>query len=64
MIKAEGLEELEQKMKSLDPESNEIYEFLGCERGNKFEGKTYLKEYQNQKELMRKYSKDRKFNEY
>ena len=30
MIKGEGLEVLEERMKSLDPNQNEVYKFLGC----------------------------------
>ena len=35
MIKEEGLEVLEETMKALDPNQNEVYRFLGCEQGEK-----------------------------
>lgn len=35
MVKGEGLEVLEERMKALDPESNESYKFLGCEQAEK-----------------------------
>ena len=34
MMKATGLEVLEEKMKGLDPNNNERYKFLGCEQSN------------------------------
>ena len=39
MIKGEGLTVLEEKMKALDPNKNEIYTFLGCEQANKIDMK-------------------------
>ena len=39
MIKVEGLTVLEEKMKALDPNKNEIYTFLGCEQANKIDVK-------------------------
>ena len=35
MMLAEGLEVLQEKMRSLDPDQNETYKFLGIEQGNK-----------------------------
>ena len=35
MIKGEGLEVLEERMKALDPNQNEVYKFLGCEQEEK-----------------------------
>ena len=37
MIKGEGLTVLEEKMKALDPDKNEIYKFLGCEQNDKID---------------------------
>ncbi len=34
MIKGEGLNVLDERMKALDPEQDEIYKFLGCEQGD------------------------------
>jgi hypothetical protein len=28
---------LEERMKALDPEQNEVYKFLGCEQGDKID---------------------------
>ena len=35
MIKGEGLEVLEERMKASDPNQNEVYKFLGCKQGEK-----------------------------
>ena len=32
MVKGEGLEVLEKRMKAIDPDENEIYKFLGMEQ--------------------------------
>lgn len=32
MVKGDGLEVSEDNMKALDPDQNEIYNFLGCEQ--------------------------------
>ena len=42
MIKGEGLTVLEEKMKALDPNKNEIYMFLGCEQANKIDVKRVM----------------------
>ena len=42
MIKGEGLTVLEEKMKALDPNKNEIYTFLGCEQANKIDVKRVM----------------------
>ena len=34
MIKGEGLEVLEERMKTMDPDENEIYKFLGIEQAD------------------------------
>ena len=33
MIKEEGLEVLEERMKAFNPNQNEVYKFLGCGQG-------------------------------
>ena len=35
MIKEEGIEVLEERMKALDSNQNEVYKFLGCEQRGK-----------------------------
>ena len=42
IIKGEGLTVLEEKMKVLDPNKNEIYTFLGCEQANKIDVKRVM----------------------
>ena len=42
MVKGEGLAVLEERMKALDPEQNEVYKFLGCEQGNKIDVKKVM----------------------
>ena len=42
MVKGEGLPVLEEKMKALDPEKNEVYKFLGCERSDDIDAKKVL----------------------
>ena len=42
MVKREGLPVLEEKMKALDPEKNEVYKFLGCEQSNDIDAKKIL----------------------
>ena len=42
MVKAEGLPVLEEKMKALDPEMNEVYKFLGCEQSDDIDAKMVL----------------------
>ena len=37
MIKGEGLGVLEERMKALDPNQNEVYKFLGCEQGEEID---------------------------
>ena len=37
MVKGDGLAVLEERMKALDPEQNEVYKFLGCEQGDKID---------------------------
>ena len=39
MIKGEGLEALEERMKALDPNQHEVYRFFGCEQGEKLMSK-------------------------
>ena len=36
-MKGEGLDVLEERMNTLDPDSNEIYKFLGCEQADKLD---------------------------
>ena len=42
MVKGEGLAVLEERMKALDPEQNEVYKFLGCEQGNNIDVKRVM----------------------
>ena len=42
MVKGEGLPVLEEKMKALDPEKNEICKFLGCEQSDYIDAKKVL----------------------
>ena len=42
IVKGEGLAVLEERMKALDPEQNEVYKFLGCEQGNKIDVKKVM----------------------
>ena len=42
LIKVEGLAVLEEKMDALDPNKNEIYKFLGCERADKTDVKRVM----------------------
>ena len=42
MVKGEGLPVLEEKIKALDPEKNEVYKFLGCEQSNDIDVKKVL----------------------
>ena len=42
MVKGEGLLVLEEKMKALDPEKNEVYKFLGCEQSDDIDAKKVL----------------------
>ena len=42
MIKGEGLPVLEEKMKALNPEKNEVYGFLGCEQSYDIDVKKVL----------------------
>ena len=42
MVKGEGLAVLEEKMKALEPEKNEIYKFLGCEQSDDTDAKKVL----------------------
>ena len=42
MVKGEGLPVLEEKMKKLDPEKNEVYKFLGCEQSDDIDVKKVL----------------------
>ena len=42
MVKGEGLPVLEEKMKALDTEKNDIYKFLGCEQSNDIDVKKVL----------------------
>jgi len=39
MVKAEGLNVIEEKMKALDPQQNENYKFLGCEQAEQIDTK-------------------------
>ena len=43
MVKGEGLAVLEERMKALDPEQNEVFKFLGCEQGNKIDVKKVMR---------------------
>ena len=42
MVKEEGLSVLEEKMKALDPEKNDVYKFLGCEKSDDIDVKKIL----------------------
>ena len=42
IVKGEGLSVLEEKMKALDPEKNEVYKFLGCEQSDHIDAKKVL----------------------
>ena len=42
MVKGEGLPVLEEKMKALDSEKNEVYKFLGCEQSDDIDAKKVL----------------------
>ena len=42
MIKGMGLDILQEKMRALDPNENEIYKFLGCEQGDKIDVKRVM----------------------
>lgn len=42
MVKSEGLDILEERMKALDPETSETYKFLGCEQGKKIDKEKVL----------------------
>ena len=42
MVKGEGLAVLEESMKTLDPEQNEVHKLLGCEQGNKIDFKSVM----------------------
>ena len=42
MVKGEGLPVLEEKMKALDPEKNEVYKFLGCDQSDDIDFKKVL----------------------
>ncbi len=42
MMKGEGLAVLEEGMKALNPEENEVYKFLGCEQAGKVDKGTLL----------------------
>ena len=42
MVKGEGLPVLEEKLKALDPEKNEVYKFLGCEQSDDIDAKKVL----------------------
>ena len=37
MVKAEGLDVLAERIKTLDPEQNENYKFLGCEQAEQID---------------------------
>ena len=42
MVKGEGLPVLEEKMKALNPEKNDVYKFLGCEESDDIDVKKVL----------------------
>ena len=42
MVKGKGSPILEEKMKALDPEKNEVYKFLGCEQSDNIDTKKVL----------------------
>ena len=44
MIKGEGLKVLEERMKTMDPDENEIYKFLGIEQADGIKMKSVLNE--------------------
>ena len=35
MVKGEGLDVLEERMRALNPDMNEVHKFLGCEQADK-----------------------------
>ena len=42
MVKGEGVPVLEEKMKALNPEKNDVYKFLGCEESDDIDVKKVL----------------------
>ena len=42
MVKGEGLPVLEEKMKALNPEKNDVYKFLGCQESDDIDVKKVL----------------------
>ena len=37
MVKGEGLEVLQERMRALDPDKNDLHKFLGCEQAEKID---------------------------
>ena len=54
MIKGEGLAILEETMKSLDPNQNEVYKFLGCEQGEEIDINQVIKRITNEVKIRMK----------
>ena len=48
MIRGEGLTVLEENMKSLGPNQNEVYKFLGCKQADKIEVKREMERVKNE----------------
>ena len=48
MMKGEGLVVLEERMKELDPEQNEMYKFFGYEQGVKIDVKRFMERVKNE----------------
>ena len=48
IIKEEGLQILQERMNALDPNKNEIYRFLGCERPERIDIKKVMERFQIQ----------------
>ena len=43
MVKGDGLEVLTERMRALDPDKNEVYQFLGCEQSKRIDVKRVLR---------------------
>ena len=54
MVKGDGLQVINDKMKALDPEQNEIYKLLGCEQSEEIEKDRIMERIANQMEKRKK----------
>lgn len=50
MVRGEGLHILEERMKALDPDQNEVYKFLGCEQAEEIDTKKVMERVQKEVE--------------